>query len=93
MIIVLVGESGCGKSVSQMSVMQLVQTPPGKILGGEVLFEGKNLLSFSIICNVLVVSISDVLIGLHNETIVQDSCTSLTGTKPLFDSCIKIFEP
>lgn len=46
-IVAIVGESGCGKSVSQMSVMQLVQTPPGKILGGEVLFEGKNLLSFS----------------------------------------------
>ena len=43
-IIAIVGESGCGKSVTQMSVMQLVQTPPGKILGGEVLFEGKNIL-------------------------------------------------
>lgn len=43
-IVAVVGESGCGKSITQMSVMQLVQTPPGKILGGEVLFEGKNLL-------------------------------------------------
>lgn len=45
-IVAVVGESGCGKSVTQMSVMQLVQTPPGKILGGEVLFEGQNLLDF-----------------------------------------------
>jgi len=45
-IVAIVGESGCGKSVTQMSVMQLVQTPPGKILGGEVLFEGKNLLDY-----------------------------------------------
>ena len=30
-IIAVVGESGCGKSVTQMSVMQLIQTPPGKI--------------------------------------------------------------
>jgi oligopeptide/dipeptide ABC transporter ATP-binding protein len=46
-VVALVGESGCGKSVSQMSVMQLVQDPPGKILGGEVLLNGKNLLEYS----------------------------------------------
>ena len=45
-VIAIVGESGCGKSVTQMSVMQLVQTPPGKILGGEVLFKGENLLNY-----------------------------------------------
>lgn len=45
-VIAIVGESGCGKSVTQMSVMQLVQTPPGKILGGEVNFDGKNLLKY-----------------------------------------------
>ena len=45
-VIAVVGESGCGKSVTQMSVMQLIQSPPGKILGGEVLFEGKNLLDY-----------------------------------------------
>ncbi len=44
--IAIVGESGCGKSVTQMSIMQLVQTPPGKILDGEVIFEGENLLSY-----------------------------------------------
>ncbi len=45
-VVALVGESGCGKSVSQMSVMQLVQSPPGKIIGGEVLLEGENLLAY-----------------------------------------------
>lgn len=45
-VVALVGESGCGKSISQMSVMQLVQSPPGKILGGEVLFEGENILLY-----------------------------------------------
>ena len=44
-VVALVGESGCGKSVSQMSVMQLVQDPPGKIVGGKILLEGKNLLN------------------------------------------------
>lgn len=45
-VIAIVGESGCGKSVTQMSVMQLVQTPPGKIIGGEVMFDGKSLLEY-----------------------------------------------
>lgn len=44
--IAIVGESGCGKSVTQMSIMQLVQCPPGKILSGEVLFDGQNLLEY-----------------------------------------------
>ena len=45
-VIAIVGESGCGKSVTQMSVMQMIPDPPGKILGGEVWFEGKNLLKY-----------------------------------------------
>jgi len=40
----LVGESGCGKSVSALSLLRLISTPPGKIVGGEVLFEGEDLL-------------------------------------------------
>ncbi|SHI14507.1 oligopeptide transport system ATP-binding protein [Sporobacter termitidis DSM 10068] len=43
-VVALVGESGCGKSVSQLSVMQLVQSPPGKIVGGEIVFQGQDLL-------------------------------------------------
>ncbi|MEJ5310258.1 MAG: ABC transporter ATP-binding protein [Anaerolineae bacterium] len=42
-IVALVGESGCGKSVTSFSIMQLVGTP-GKIVGGEVLFNGQDLL-------------------------------------------------
>lgn len=42
----IVGESGCGKSVTSLSVMRLIQAP-GKILGGEVKFEGKDLLKIS----------------------------------------------
>ncbi|OQY22957.1 MAG: peptide ABC transporter ATP-binding protein [Anaerolineaceae bacterium 4572_32.1] len=40
----IVGESGCGKSVSVLSIMRLIPDPPGKIVGGEVLFEGHDLL-------------------------------------------------
>jgi oligopeptide transport system ATP-binding protein len=43
----IVGESGCGKSVSMLSVMRLIQDPPGKITGGRILFKGQNLLEIS----------------------------------------------
>jgi oligopeptide transport system ATP-binding protein len=43
----IVGESGCGKSVSVLSVMRLIPQPPGKIVAGEVLFGGKDLLKVS----------------------------------------------
>jgi oligopeptide transport system ATP-binding protein len=43
----IVGESGSGKSVGVMSLMRLIPTPPGKISGGEVLFEGRDLLKIS----------------------------------------------
>jgi peptide/nickel transport system ATP-binding protein len=41
----IVGESGCGKSVSALSIMRLVPNPPGKIVGGTVTLEGKDLLA------------------------------------------------
>ena len=40
----VVGESGSGKSVTALSVMQLIPQPPGKIVGGEILFQGESLL-------------------------------------------------
>ena len=43
----LVGESGCGKSVTALSIMGLVPQPPGRIAGGEIRFEGANLLELS----------------------------------------------
>ena len=42
----LVGESGCGKSVSMLSVMQLITTPPGEIVDGKVIFEGQDILKY-----------------------------------------------
>jgi len=43
----VVGESGCGKSVSALSILRLVANPPGRIVGGAIRFEGKNLLDLS----------------------------------------------
>ncbi len=43
----VVGESGCGKSVTSLSIMQLVATPPGKYMNGEIIYKGENLLKYS----------------------------------------------
>ncbi|ACL69251.1 ABC transporter ATP-binding protein [Halothermothrix orenii] len=43
----LVGESGCGKSVTSLSIMGLIPNPPGKIVDGEILFNGKDLTKLS----------------------------------------------
>jgi len=43
-ILALVGESGCGKTVSALSILRLIQEPRGKIVSGEILFAGKDLL-------------------------------------------------
>ena len=40
----LVGESGCGKSVSALSILRLIPSPPGKIVSGEIMFQGRDLL-------------------------------------------------
>lgn len=43
----LVGESGCGKSVTALSLMRLVPSPPGRIVDGEIMFQGNDLLKMS----------------------------------------------
>ena len=43
----VVGESGCGKSVTALSVLRLIPDPPGKIVAGEIVFEGTDLLQIS----------------------------------------------
>src|SRR4051812_44686172 len=43
----IVGESGCGKSVTSMSIMQLLQVPPAKYVGGTIKYKGRDLLQAS----------------------------------------------
>ena len=46
-MLALVGESGCGKSVTAFSILRLIADPPGRIVGGEIVFEGRDLLKLS----------------------------------------------
>lgn len=43
----LVGESGCGKSITALSILRLIPEPPGKIEGGKIIFQGEDLLNYS----------------------------------------------
>ena len=43
----IVGESGCGKSVTMMSMLRLIPSPPGKVVAGKAIFQGKDLLEMS----------------------------------------------
>lgn len=46
-VVAIVGESGCGKSVSALAIMRLLAKPAGRVVGGEILFEGRDLLKLS----------------------------------------------
>jgi oligopeptide/dipeptide ABC transporter ATP-binding protein len=46
-VVGLVGESGCGKSATALSILRLIPSPPGKIVGGKMLFRGRDLLKLS----------------------------------------------
>ena len=43
----VVGESGCGKSVTALSIMRLIPQPPGRIVQGQIIYNGRNLLELS----------------------------------------------
>ncbi len=45
--VAIVGESGCGKSVSALSILRLIPNPPGRIVGGRIRFKGTDLLELS----------------------------------------------
>ena len=44
----VVGESGCGKSVTGLSILRLISSPPGKIVEGEIIFQGTDLLKLNV---------------------------------------------
>ena len=75
-VVGLVGESGCGKSMTALSVLQLVPTPAGRIHAGEILFDGKNLakLSYNDMCEIR---------GKDISMIFQEPMTSLNPVHPV----------
>jgi len=66
----VVGESGCGKSVTALSILRLVADPPGRIVGGAIRFEGINLLELD-------ESEMEAIRGNHISMIFQEPMTSL----------------
>jgi len=78
----IVGESGCGKSVTALSILRLVPDPPGRIVGGEITFQGNNLLRYEM-------SEMRKVRGNHISMIFQEPMTSLN---PLFTIGFQISE-
>jgi oligopeptide/dipeptide ABC transporter ATP-binding protein len=74
----LVGESGCGKSVTAHSIMRLIPSPPGRIAGGEILFEGQDLVTLS-------EAQMRRIRGNRISMIFQEPMTSLNPTYPVGD--------
>ncbi|MCX5836978.1 MAG: ABC transporter ATP-binding protein [Deltaproteobacteria bacterium] len=79
----LVGESACGKSVTASSVMRLVPIPPGRIAGGEILFEGTDLLR-------LRESEMRKIRGKSISMIFQEPMTSLNPVFPVGDQVSEV---
>ncbi len=78
----VVGESGCGKSVTALSVMRLIANPPGKIVAGEITFNGEDILDKNL-------SELTALRGSKISMIFQDPMTSLN---PVFNVGFQISE-
>ena len=79
----VVGESGCGKSVTSLSIMRLIPDPPGKIVGGRILFEGEDLVTAPL-------SRMRKIRGKDIGMIFQEPMTSLN---PVFTVGYQIMEP
>ncbi|HEY5997025.1 MAG TPA: ABC transporter ATP-binding protein, partial [Candidatus Deferrimicrobiaceae bacterium] len=80
----LVGESGCGKSVTAMSVLRLLPTPPAAVEGGEILFRGRNLLELpeGELCGIR---------GREISMVFQEPMTSLNPVLTVGDQVAEVF--
>ena len=79
----IVGESGCGKSMTALSILRLVPQPAGKIVGGRIMFEGEDLLTRSD-------REMRKIRGAKIAMVLQDPMTSLN---PVYTIGMQIFEP
>ncbi len=78
----LVGESGCGKSVTSLSLMRLIESPPGKIVGGKVNFQGDDIVQMD----------EDDLYKLRGGKIAMIFQDPMTSLNPLFTVGFQIAE-
>ena len=83
-ILGIVGESGCGKSVTAFSIMRLIKDPPGKIEGGEILFNATSLLD-------LPMAEMRKIRGNHISMIFQEPMTSLNPVLKIGDQLSEPF--
>jgi oligopeptide/dipeptide ABC transporter ATP-binding protein len=79
----MIGESGCGKSVSALSILQLIPMPPGKIISGEILFEGQDLLQKN----------KDEIKKIRGNDISMIFQEPMTSLNPVFTIGDQILEP
>jgi oligopeptide/dipeptide ABC transporter ATP-binding protein len=79
----IVGESGSGKSVTALSILRLIPTPPGRIAGGEILFGGRNLLGIS----------EEAMRSVRGNDIAMVFQDPMTALNPVFSVGYQIMEP
>jgi len=82
-VIGIVGESGSGKSVSSLSLMRLIDSPPGRIVGGDVHFDGDNLLTMT----------EEEMRGIRGNKISMIFQEPLTSLNPVYSIGEQIMEP
>ena len=82
-VVALVGESGCGKSVSALTVMRLLAKPAGKIVGGRILFEGRDLLKLS----------EDEMRAIRGRDLAMIFQEPMTSLNPVLTIGFQIMEP
>ncbi len=81
----LVGETGAGKTTTALSIMRLIQTPPGKIVSGEIIFEGENLFEYS-------ENDMESIRGSKISMIFQDPMTSLNPVMTVGDQISEVVQ-
>ena len=82
-VVALVGESGCGKSVSSLAIMQLLAKPAGRIVGGRILFQGRDLLKLS----------ADEMRTIRGRDIAMIFQEPMTSLNPVLTVGFQIMEP